>query len=155
MSESSVNQNESAALPKPEIVMPLHGPPFQRPAPDLIAQLRQVSTATASAMLHKMGIRQTFIQGPVSRQAGAKVVGPAVTLQFMPQREDFASGQNQENVEQRSALWAVLETIQPGDILAIQGHNDPYTGCLGEMLITYFKERGGSGIVYVTKWRCV
>ncbi len=83
MSESSVNQNERAALPKPEIVLPLHGPPFQRPAPDLITQLRQVSTATASAMLHKMGIRQTFILGPVSRQAGAKVVGPAVTLQSL------------------------------------------------------------------------
>jgi regulator of RNase E activity RraA len=44
-------------------------------------------------------------------------------------------------------LWAVFEAIQPGDILVIQAFGDPYTGCLGEMLINYFKTRGGVGIV--------
>jgi regulator of RNase E activity RraA len=53
----------------------------------------------------------------------------------------------QEYGEKFSALWAVLETVQAGDVLAIQAFGDPYTGCLGEMLITYFKARGGMGIV--------
>jgi regulator of RNase E activity RraA len=65
----------------------------------------------------------------------------------MPQREDVASGLAQENVEKYSALWRVLEEVQPGDVLVVQAFGDPYTGCLGEMLITYFKGRGGIGIV--------
>jgi regulator of RNase E activity RraA len=134
-------------LPSPDISLPISGPPFERPDPELIQQLYNVSSATASAMLHKMGLRQTFIHGPLPRKPGAKVVGPAVTLQFMPQREDIASGVGQEHTEKVSALWAVFETVEPGDVLAIQAYSDPYTGCVGEMLTTYFKGRGGVGLV--------
>jgi len=44
-------------------------------------------------------------------------------------------------------LWAVFEAVQPGDVLAIQAYGDPYTGCVGEMLSTYFMGRGGIGMV--------
>jgi len=134
-------------IPPTSVSLPISGPEFQRPDPELIKRLYGVSSATASAMLHKMGIRQTFIQGPIPRKPGSKVVGPAVTLQFMPQREDVASGLAQEGSEKKSALWSVLDAVQPGDVLTIGAHGDPYTGCLGEMLITYFKGRGGVGIV--------
>jgi regulator of RNase E activity RraA len=134
-------------LARPDITLPIRGPEFARPAPDLIGKLHAVSSATASAILHKMGVRQTFIQGPIARQPGAKVVGPAVTLQFMPQREDIASSLLQEHAEKYSALWAVLETVQRGDVLVVQAYGDPHTGCLGEMLATYCKGRGGAGIV--------
>ena len=134
-------------LPAPDLELPISGPPFERPDPELIRQLDAVSSATASAMLHKMGIRHTFVEGPRSLQPGARVVGPAVTLQFMPQREDLASGGAQEYAEKHSALWAVLETVRPGDVLAVQAFGDPYTGCFGEMLLSYFKGRGGVGLV--------
>lgn len=134
-------------FPRPNVSLPIEGPPVQRPDPELVRQLQAVSSATASAMLHKMGVRQTFIQGPVARQPGAKIVGPAVTLQFMPQREDVASGVAQENVEKRTALWAVFETVQPGDVLVVQAFGDRHTGCMGEMLLTYLTGRGGLGAV--------
>ncbi|MBZ0289727.1 MAG: ribonuclease activity regulator RraA, partial [Anaerolineae bacterium] len=134
-------------VPPKSISLPISGPQFERPSADLIRRLYCVSSATASAMLHKMGVRQTFIQGPVPRVPGSKVVGPAVTLQFMPQREDVASGIAQEGSEKKSALWSVFEAVMPGDMLVIAAHGDPYTGCLGEMLITYFKGRGGIGII--------
>ena len=137
------------SLPAPGIAreLPIAGPPFERPDPDLIRRLYAVSSATASAVMHKMGLRQTFVEGPIPRQPGARIVGPAVTLQFMPQRDDVASGLAQEHVEKHSALWAVFETVQPGDVLAVQAFGDPYTGCMGEMLLTYFKGRGGVGVV--------
>jgi regulator of RNase E activity RraA len=136
------------SYPPAPISLPIEGPAFQRPSPDLVQALHRVSSATASAALHGMGIRQTFIQGPMSQLPGSKVVGPAVTLQFMPQREDVGTGLGQENVEKRSALWAVFETVQPGDVLVVDAHADPYTGCMGEMLVTYFSRgRGGIGIV--------
>lgn len=134
-------------LPSADLDLPIDGGAFKRPDPDLISQLERVSSATASAMLHRLGVRQTFIQGPLPRKPGAKVVGPAVTLQFMPQREDVASGRGQEQSEKRSALWAVFQTVQTGDILCVQAFGNMYTGCLGEMLTTYFQGRGGIGIV--------
>ena len=93
------SEQVNGTLPTPEIELPISGPAFQRPDPALIDKLYGVSSATASAMLHKMGLRQTFIHGPLPRKPGSKVVGPAVTLQFMPQREDIASGMGQENTE--------------------------------------------------------
>jgi regulator of RNase E activity RraA len=138
----------TAQLIAPENVrLPISGPAFSRPDPELIKKLYAVSSATASAELHKLGIRQTYIQGPLPRTPGRKVVGSAVTLQFMPQREDVATGISQEGAEKVSALWAVFETVQPGDVLAIQAFGDMYTGCVGEMLSTYFKGRGGIGMV--------
>jgi regulator of RNase E activity RraA len=44
-------------------------------------------------------------------------------------------------------LWAVFETVEPDDVLCVQAWGDMYTGTMGEMLITYFKGRGGAGIV--------
>jgi regulator of RNase E activity RraA len=136
-----------AGLPKPNLQLPIRGGDVPRPDAELIRAMHGVGSATASAVLHKIGVRQSFIQGPIARRPGAKIVGTALTLQFMPQREDIASGLNQEHGEKLSALWAVLETVQPGDVLTVQAYGDPYTGCFGEMLITYYKGRGGAGIV--------
>ena len=116
------------------IALPIHGPDVARAEPELIAQLERVSAATAAAGLHRMGVRQSFIAGPVARLPGSRTVGTAVTLQFMPQREDIASGMEQEHAEKVSALWRVLDEIRPGDVLVVQAYGDPYTGCLGEML---------------------
>ncbi|MBA3822521.1 MAG: ribonuclease activity regulator RraA [Ktedonobacterales bacterium] len=135
------------SLPAPDVIWPVAGPPVTRPDAALIAALRGVSSATASALLHRLGVRQTFIQGPVPLQPNQRIIGPALTLQFMPQREDIASGAGQEYVEKRTALWAVLEEVQRGDVLVVQANGDRYTGCLGEMLVTYFKGRGGAGII--------
>ncbi len=147
MPRPTENFDDVKLIAPASIRLPISGPEYTRPAPALIEKLYAVSSATASATLHKMGIRQTFIHGPLPRTLGKKVVGPAVTLQFMPQREDIASGVGQENVEKRTALWAVFESVQPGDILTVQAWGDPYTGCMGEMLMTYFKSRGGIGVV--------
>jgi regulator of RNase E activity RraA len=135
-------------LPTPDgVTLPINGGPVTRPSAELIEQLRDVSSATAAATLHRMGISQTYIQGPLPRFQGAKVVGPAVTLQFMPQREDVASGLGQEQAEKVSALWDVFDTVEAGDVLVVQAFGDPYTGCMGDMLTTYFKGRGGVGVV--------
>ena len=77
-----------------------------------------------------MGVRQSFVQGPVQRLPGTSIIGTAVTLQFMPQREDIASGIGQEHAEKVSALWRVLDEIRPGDVLVVQAYGDRYTGCL-------------------------
>jgi regulator of RNase E activity RraA len=145
--EKKMNAPDVELRPPEGLELPIQGPPYRRPPAELLEAMQVVSSATAAAMLHKMGIRQTFIQGPLPRTPGAKVVGSALTLQFMPQREDVASGAAQENVEKSSALWQVFRHVLPGDLLCIQAYGDMYTGCVGEMLTTYFKAQGGVGLV--------
>jgi regulator of RNase E activity RraA len=152
---SPEHTTKNVPLPAPDFTLPVRGSHFERAQPEIIRQLYAISSATACATLHRLGIRYTFIKGPVSRQPNAKIVGSAVTLQFMPQREDLASGVNQEYSEKTSALWAVLEEIQPNDILVVQAFADPYTGCFGEMLVNYLKNQGGAGLVvdgYIRDW---
>ncbi|HSZ41267.1 MAG TPA: hypothetical protein VK817_15035 [Trebonia sp.] len=123
------------------------GGPFTRPDPVLVRRFGAVSAATACAKLSRLGISRTFINGPRPDRPGARVVGTARTLQFMPQREDIASGAGEEYVERRTALWAVLDSIESGDVLVVQADAATDTGCLGEMLVRYFGGRGGAGIV--------
>lgn len=120
---------------------------IQRPPARLIAELRRVSSATATGTLNRLGISDAFMQGPLARTPGAKVVGPAVTLQFLPKREDQMTGLGEGQTEKRSALWEVLEHVAPGDVIVVDARGDLRTGCFGEMLLTYFQAQGGSGVV--------
>jgi len=137
-------------LPSPPIshTFPLCGPAFERPDPDLIARMQAVGSATASATLHKIGVTQTFMEGVLPRTAGARICGTAVTLQFMPKREDIIDTRAEEGAEMRTALWAVFEAVQPGDVLVIQAYGSLHNGCVGEMLSHYFfKTQQGAGMV--------
>ncbi|MEU1784877.1 ribonuclease activity regulator RraA [Streptomyces sparsogenes] len=128
---------------------PVHTASFARPTARMVEALEDVSAATACAKLHQMGITRTFIDGPVPlhREPDVKVTGGAVTLQFLPRREDVFNGAEQEDAERDTALWGVLESIRPGDVLVVSAHGSHFTGCLGDMLVRYFKLRGGAGIV--------
>ena len=76
------------------IKLPIEGAAYQRPDASLLQAMEGVSSATASALLHKIG-----------------------------------------------------RHVQVNDVLCIQAYGDPYTGCVGEMLATYFAAQGGIGMV--------
>ena len=63
-------------------------PDIERPPRVLIEKFAAVTSATAAADLSELGIRDPYLRGPTPRTQGACVVGPALTLQFMPKRED-------------------------------------------------------------------
>jgi regulator of RNase E activity RraA len=94
-----------------------------------------------------MGLSRAYMQGPHALDPGFRAVGSALTLAFMPKREDIAGAQGQEQFEKHTALWEVLDQVEPDDVLVVQAFGDPFTGCLGEMLTTYFQKRGGAGVV--------
>ncbi|MFD7312122.1 ribonuclease activity regulator RraA [Promicromonospora sp. NPDC059942] len=137
----------SAGLVRPDVTLPVRGEAFERADADTLARLGEVSSATACAKLHGLGIRRSFVEGPRPLSPGYKVVGSALTLQFMPQREDLAAGDEQEYVERHTALWHVLETVQPGDVLVVQAFGSLYSGCVGDILARYFQRKGGAGMV--------
>ena len=67
-------------------------PDIKRPPAELVAGIKAVGAATASATLAHMGIRNAHMTGPVSWNKGKAIAGPALTLQFMPKREDLYGG---------------------------------------------------------------
>ncbi|KRC59213.1 dimethylmenaquinone methyltransferase [Agromyces sp. Root81] len=139
--------SETTTSTAPRIELPIRGGEWQRPDAAELEAMQVVGSATACSKLHGLGIRRSFVEGPRPLVPGQKVVGSALTLQFMPQREDLASGLAQEYVERHTALWAVMETVQPGDVLVIQAYGSAFSGCIGDILARYFKRKGGAGIV--------
>ena len=65
------------------------------------------------------------MKGPRALVPGARVVGSALTLAFMPQREDLMAGPGQEHFEKSTALWAMIEEVEAFDVLVVQAFGDP------------------------------
>ncbi|WDZ87758.1 hypothetical protein [Micromonospora cathayae] len=127
--------------------LPVVGEPPARPDPALLDRFATISAATACAILHKLGIRRTWIEGPEPLTAVPHTVGVARTLLLLPQREDIVSGASQEYVERHSALWRVFDDVAPADFLVVQANAARRSGCLGEILVASFRNQGGTGIV--------
>ena len=121
-------------------------PDIQRPSKDLIEGLRRIGSATASGELSRLGIRDPQIRGPVAWARGTTVAGPALTLQFMPKREDLYPVEEYADPE-RQLHRHVLYHTQPGDVVVVDARGDMGSGVFGEMMLTYFKGRGGVGVV--------
>ena len=71
---------------------PIQTEDIHRPPKAIVDALAEIGSATASGELFKLGIRDPQIHGLAARTPGKTVVGPALTLQFMPKREDLHGG---------------------------------------------------------------
>ncbi|KFL31535.1 dimethylmenaquinone methyltransferase [Devosia riboflavina] len=123
-----------------------HTPDIVRPSKDLIAGILAVGAASASSTLAHMGIRNCHILGPVAQQFGKAIAGPALTLQFMPKREDLY-GDGEYSDPEKQLHRHVLYHVQEGDIVVVDARGDMTAGVLGDMMSTYFRGRGGAGMV--------
>lgn len=119
-------------------------PDIQRPPRELIEGLAEVGSATTAGELRRLGIRDPHILGPVSWNPGKSIVGPALTLQFMPRREDLHPEGEYAGPE-RQLHRQVLYHTQPGDVVVVDARGDMSSGVFGEMMLTYFKGQGGAG----------
>jgi regulator of RNase E activity RraA len=121
-------------------------PDIVRPAKALVEGLAAIGSATCSGELKRLGIRDPFIKGPVAWTPGRTVAGPALTLQFMPKREDlYGEGEYQDREKQLHRL--VLYKTQPGDVVVVDARGNMASGVFGEMMLTYFMGKGGVGVV--------
>jgi regulator of RNase E activity RraA len=119
---------------------------IKRPDKALIQALRGIGSATASGELKRLGVRNAFIQGPVAVTPGASIVGPALTLQFMPKREDLYPDAEYVDPERQLHRHALYHA-RNGDVVVVDARGDLTSGIFGEMMMTYFKGRGGVGVV--------
>ncbi len=114
--------------------------------PDTKTQLMTASTATLTTQLFKRGLRNVFMQG-VRRLGppGPNMVGPAMTLRYIPAREDldhlgvFADPEH----PQRKAV----ETARSGCVLVQDCRGDARVACGGQILMTRLQVRGVAGMV--------
>lgn len=123
-----------------------HTADINRPPQSWVDALRDIGTATATGVLSRMGIRNAHMLGPVSFSPGRCIAGPALTLQMMPKREDIF-GEGEYNDPEKQLHRHVLYHTQAGDIVVVDARGDMHSGIFGEMMLTFFKGRGGQGVV--------
>ena len=63
-----------------------------RPPKEIIEALSVLDTDSVTSTMDGLGVHRTFIEGPIARVPGSKICGPALTLRFVPQREDQMRG---------------------------------------------------------------
>lgn len=123
-----------------------HTPDITRPPADIVAALKNLGAATVAGTLGHMGISSPHMVGPVTWNRGKAIAGPALTLQFMPKREDIY-GAGEYTDPEKQLHRHVLYHVQPGDVVVVDARGDMSAGVFGDMMSTYFKGRGGAGMV--------
>jgi regulator of RNase E activity RraA len=108
--------------------------------------LRRVSTATLTTQMMKRGFRNVFMEGVRAANAAAgSMVGEAVTLRYIPAREDLDSIESlgSRDHPQRKTI----ETIAAGAVLVADCRGDIRAAGVGAILVARLQARGAAGFV--------
>jgi regulator of RNase E activity RraA len=119
---------------------------IRRPPNSMIEALKNIGSATATGELNRMGYTRCTIIGPTPWSPGKSVVGPALTLQFLPKRADVYNDAEYVDPE-RQLHRHVLYQAEPGDVVVVDARGEMSSGVFGEMMMTFFKGKGGVGVV--------
>ena len=112
----------------------------------LVATLKQVSTATLTMQLLKRGIRQVWMFGPKPLAEGQeRIAGPAFTLRFIPGREDLSGPEVLKRTD--LAQRRTIEECPPGHILVVDALGQSDGAAIGDILATRMRVRGVAGMV--------
>jgi len=111
-------------------------------AQDILAGLREVSTATLASLLRKRGLNGLTLDGLRSTRPDVRLAGYARTVRYLPLREDLTAMYAGMNAQKRA-----IEQIRPGEVLVIEARGDPTAGTIGDILGLRAQVRGAVGIV--------
>ncbi|OAH48887.1 fumarylacetoacetate hydrolase family protein [Microbacterium oleivorans] len=122
---------EAAGLPAPGL------------DPALRAKLERAPVAGLSQQLRRRGLNNVTIDGVRPLHPGAKLVGLARTLRFVPNREDiFDSHGGGYNAQKRT-----FDAVGEGEVIVIEARGESGSGTLGDILAIRAHARGAVGIV--------
>jgi regulator of RNase E activity RraA/2-keto-4-pentenoate hydratase/2-oxohepta-3-ene-1,7-dioic acid hydratase in catechol pathway len=125
------------------------GPSVDGKPQDLMAGLREVSTATLASLLRKRGLNGLTLDGLRSTRPGTRMAGYARTVRYLPLREDLMDKGTGEG-RRAGALNAqkqAIEEIRPGEVLVIEARGETTAGTIGDILGLRAQVRGAAGIV--------
>lgn len=112
--------------------MPLRD--FQRPAPALVEQYREVARCySASCVFADVQQRDGVMHSAMKPIFNAKAVGPALTVKLSP-------GDLQDPL-------AALHVAQPGDVVVVDAGGETETSVFGGLMGSLFRNRGVQGAV--------
>ncbi len=111
----------------------------------VIDTLSAVSTATLTTILLKKGLRNVWIRGsrPLRPEQG-RVVGAAVTMRFVPAREDLAPP---ESGSSPRSPRAAIEEMPAGCVAVVGAMGITDAGIFGDILTTRLVKRGVAALV--------
>lgn len=110
-----------------------------------LERLRGVATATLATQLFKLGFRNTYLTGLRALSPQLRMVGEALTLRFVPGREDLATFDRitQPDYPQRAAI----ESARPGQVLVVEGRGVEAAAIGGDIYMNRLKVLGAAGCV--------
>jgi regulator of RNase E activity RraA len=107
--------------------------------------LREITTATITTMLLKKGIRRCWMDGPMPLvSSGARLVGPAFTLRFVPVREDLATP---ESWSKPISTRGAIEEMPEGCIAVADAMGVSSAGIFGDILTMRMMKRNVTALV--------
>ncbi len=110
---------------------------------ELLDKLRRAPVAGLSAQLRRRGLNNVFIDGVHPLHPAAKLVGPARTLRFVPNREDlFESHGGGYNAQKR-----LFDAVDAGQVIVIEARGETGSATLGDVLALRAHARDAAGIV--------
>lgn len=111
--------------------------------PELREKLERVPVAGLSQQLRSRGLNNVTIDGVRPMHPGAKLIGTAKTLRFVPSREDlFKSHGGGFNAQKR-----VFDSVNEGEVIVIEARGETGSGTLGDVLALRANARSAAGIV--------
>jgi regulator of RNase E activity RraA/2-keto-4-pentenoate hydratase/2-oxohepta-3-ene-1,7-dioic acid hydratase in catechol pathway len=109
---------------------------------DILAGLREVSTATLASLLRKRGLNGLTLDGLRSTRPATRMAGYARTVRYLPLREDLMDRYAGLNAQKQA-----IEEIRPGEVLVIEARGETSAGTIGDILALRAQVRGAAGIV--------
>ncbi len=106
----------------------------------LAVRLRAVPTASGKTILRELERERVVAQGIHWMCGEERIAGTARTLRFLPA---------QPHVRKASLkpAFELIDSLRPGDVLAIDGMGVTHAAVLGDMLATRAREAGAAGVV--------
>ncbi len=108
-------------------------------------KLHEVSTASLTSELLKLGFRNTFMAGVRPLRPDARLVGYAFTLRYVPARGDLDFQVEYDNWTNPQRV--AVETIGPDQVLVIDARGQTGAASLGHILCTRLMGRRAAGLV--------
>lgn len=94
-------------------------------------KLTKVSTATLTSVLIGQGFSNTFLTGVRPLRPDLRMVGYAVTLRFVPGREDMVA---KTAVLSQNPQRLAIEAVGPEDVLVAEARGELRSAVIGDIL---------------------
>jgi regulator of RNase E activity RraA len=122
-------------------------PTLNREDATLFAKLSSVAIDSIWGALDTLGYSDTFIEGvrPIHPNLDRKLVGRALTLRYLPMRQDLAESVRAKHPYGLNIRAA--EEAKPGSVVVVEAGGEIGAGFWGDVIATRFRVQGGVGVV--------